>query len=822
MWFKQYSVLQALQRSRQQPGAQQGRLGWERLGRVLTLALLLMAFFAVPAQAQQIDQVLVEESSDSINSQKVAVDGAGNRYVTGQFNGDVTFGEGANGQVINGTDDIFVAKYNVLGALVWVQVLESLPSGLGGAPIATSTGIDADVSTGGLYVAGTFGSSLEINSIDGTSTLISQDSTADGFIVRLNLVTGVVEWGNQIRGFKVVGVNDLDANPGAVAITGKFEGTAEFTGKFNTSKTLLAETVEGADMFLAQYSQVGQLTFALKAGGGTTGSRGAEGLSIRFATGQLGVTVVGEFFGTTRFIDHNNNIIQRTAVGGKDGFVAHYRSDGSLAVVHQIGSPNSESASSVIHNGIHIYVAGPFQNTLTIGATSLTSRGQIDNFLVKYNRITNSVDGVTQIGSENSDFVTDLATDFTTGSVPKNIYVTGRFLGAQLTMGTGSNAIQLPANGNTAYVASLNANLAPGFGQTVQGKFTPRRLVAESDGTLHLSGETRGAVTFGVGDQTIAIPAPTGTTGMAVAHFHPNGAPVSTKLLYVSSTGSGKVGGIAFDHKDMLAFDPATNKWSLLIDGSDIVPSDTDIDAFEWRSDQTMLMSFDVTTTLPVLGVVGDEDIVRFIPTSLGATTAGGFEMFLDGSTVGLNEGDENEDIDGITFTPEGQLVISTRGPANVRGANSILDTSGADLLRFESNRTWSIHLEGADLGLLPPGENGAALHLDADGVHLGITTTFDINGVNSQGQPITFSGDGNDIVTCLPESLGTEVRVSGCTLRFDGGANGLGALMIDNIAVGRSGMIGTAFSDDEANATPENPDGVGAVQIFLPIVNNE
>ncbi|MEZ4735083.1 MAG: hypothetical protein R3E79_48930 [Caldilineaceae bacterium] len=202
----------------------------QRLSWLKRWAALVMAVWAVlivaPAYAQQVDQVIVEESSDSIRvPQKVAVDGAGNRYVTAQFNGDVTFGEGADSQ--------------------------------------------------------------------------------------------------------------------------------------------------------------------------------AKGFGVRYAVGQLGLTVVGEFFGATRFIDRNNTVVQRTAVGGKDGFVAHYRTDGSLAVVHQIGSPNAEAAVRVIHNGLHMYVAGHFQNSLTIGATALTSRGQIENFLVKYNRITNTIDGVTQIGSDN-------------------------------------------------------------------------------------------------------------------------------------------------------------------------------------------------------------------------------------------------------------------------------------------------------------------------------------------------------------------------------------------------------------------------------------
>jgi hypothetical protein len=761
-------------------------------------ALLIVA----PAYAQQVDQAIVEDSANgTISSQRVAVDGAGNRYVTGRFSGDVLFGEGANSQQLNGTDDLFVAKYNVLGTLIWVKEFESDFASAGIAGV-TPTGIAADVTTNGLYVGGHF-----VNALIAGGPVMVSDANADGFVARLNLVTGATEWANQIRGTKVILVNDLVDARGNVAITGRFQGVAEFTGTFNTGKTMLTETPNGDDMFVAAYSQVGQLIFAQKAGGG-----GAEGHSLRFKSGTI--MVVGDFNGTARFPDRLKPA-QLTAVGGSDGFVASYFDNGDLKFVKQIGSAGSESALRVVQGGIHFYVAGAFENTLTIGTTPLTSRGQRDLFLVKYAMFDGTINGVTQIGGDGMDFLTGLASD--AKSINENVYVSGRFLGAQLTVGTGS-AIQLPNNGSndTPFVAGLSANFAPFFGQTVQGKFEQSRLTAELDGTFHLVGGHRSAVTFGSGDQAITIPAPAAGSGLAVARFRPTGAPVNRALLYVSPTGSGKVSGIAFDRKDMLAFDPTTSKWSLLIDGSDIVLGGTDIDAFEWRSDQTVLMSFDVNTTLPGVGAVTDKDIVRFIPTSLGAVTNGVFEMFINGSALGLDAADDNEDIDGLTITPEGQLLLSTRGAVNANGG---LIANGADLLQIQG-RDLSLYLEGTDLGLLSPGENVAALSVDADGVHLGMASAFDLNGVNSQGQPIAISGDGNDLITCLPEALGSDVKVSACTLRFDGGANGLGTLAVDNIAVGRSGMAGTDFGDDEENLTPGDPGGVdGVARIFLPLV---
>ncbi|MCG8531542.1 MAG: hypothetical protein MI749_12870, partial [Desulfovibrionales bacterium] len=55
-----------------------------------------------------------------------------------------------------------------------------------------------------------------------------------------------------------------------------------------------------------------------------------------------------------------------------------------------------------------------------------------------------------------------------------------------------------------------------------------------------------------------------------------------------------------------------------------------------------------------------------FIPTSLGADTAGTFEWYLDGSDVGLSGA--KEDIDTIAFTPDGRLLISTKYDYEVPG----------------------------------------------------------------------------------------------------------------------------------------------------------
>ena len=115
---------------------------------------------------------------------------------------------------------------------------------------------------------------------------------------------------------------------------------------------------------------------------------------------------------------------------------------------------------------------------------------------------------------------------------------------------------------------------------------------------------------------------------------------------------------MSFADEDILKFNRTSGAWEMFFDGSDVGLGGTDVDAASFQPDGSILMSFDTAITLTGLGTVDDSDIVRFVPTSTGATTAGSFAWYFDGSDVGLTT--DGEDIDAIGFTPDGKLVIST------------------------------------------------------------------------------------------------------------------------------------------------------------------
>ncbi len=210
----------------------------------------------------------------------------------------------------------------------------------------------------------------------------------------------------------------------------------------------------------------------------------------------------------------------------------------------------------------------------------------------------------------------------------------------------------------------------------------------------------------------------------------------STDIVFVSFTNSGNVADILYADEDILALDTSTGQWSLYFDGSKVIPVGSDLDAFHIQADGSILLSFDGTTNVSGLGWVRDSDIVQFNPTAHGVLTAGSFEWFLDGSDVGL--GASSGDVDAISFTPAGELLISVPSTLNLSG----LSVASEDLLVLEngvfgpdSSGDWALYFDGSDSGL--GGDNVWGSSIDANTGDLYLTTRngFSLDGARQQPQ---------------------------------------------------------------------------------------
>ncbi|MEW5985938.1 MAG: metallophosphoesterase [Chloroflexota bacterium] len=274
-------------------------------------------------------------------------------------------------------------------------------------------------------------------------------------------------------------------------------------------------------------------------------------------------------------------------------------------------------------------------------------------------------------------------------------------------------------------------------------------------------------------------PEPTATATLTPTAT-PTSTPTSAAVLYFSFTIGGTVGGVTFADEDVIAYDLGSGVWAMHFDGSDVGLGGTDVDAFTVTADGALLLSFDASSfSVPGLGTLSDADVFKFIPTTLGNSTSGVFEMTFDGSDVGLNS--SGEDVDAIGLTPAGNLLVSVLSSFNASGVSG----QDEDLIEFTATSwgwttagTLSLYFDGSDVGLADSSsEDVGGVWIDGGNgdVYLSAAGTFAVTGAN---------GDGADVFICHPISLG---NVTSCTfgpgLYWDGSAQGLSGRVIDGFA---------------------------------------
>jgi uncharacterized repeat protein (TIGR01451 family) len=285
--------------------------------------------------------------------------------------------------------------------------------------------------------------------------------------------------------------------------------------------------------------------------------------------------------------------------------------------------------------------------------------------------------------------------------------------------------------------------------------------------------------------------------------------------IFVSSDKWGNVSGARFTDEDILAYDTVSGVWSKYFDASDVGLILNDLDAFEILDDG-ILMSFARIRFFNDLGWVDDSDIVKFIPAQLGEKTAGHFERYFDGSDVGLTN--RGEDIDAISFTPDGHLVISTLGSSRVPHPSGASEIAGTDqqLLVFnatslgkQTKGAWELYFDGSAVGLAARTEDIWGLWIDPHNSDIYLVTKdhFLVDG--------GLSGDGNDVLICDPNSLGEETECD-FSLFWDGATHQFSGAQLDGLDIGwLSQAIPTALipqsngvKDDEENGDIEE-DGI-------------
>jgi len=501
-----------------------------------------------------------------------AADAAGNFYVAGAFSDRANFGT----NILNsaGQNDIFIAKYNNAGVLLWIRRA-------GGSGFDAANGITVDPA-GNAYLTGSFEGSADF----GTNVLVAKDpsSFSDVFVTKLD-VNGEFVWSQAFGARAVADVGN------AIALDAS--GNVLIAASSALTNFAAAPVLGTGRILLAKLDPSGTPLWARAAG-----MSGIDG-TLDTATG-VGADVAGNIYLAGNFLGTNvtfgfgsgaTNLINR---GVSDGFLATYNSNGLLQRVLQIGGSEDDRVNALAVNAAgEAHLGGQFSGTLALGpaggsvpaaVSNLTSAGEDDGFIAKFDANGGLLWGQS-IGGATPDAVRGVAL-----GPDGSVHVTGFFAG---TANFGSNTLTSTANTMDVFSARYSSAgqilfVQQSGGDDPSGDYG-NGIAVDPLGNSFVTGQFNGTATLGA-NQPISAG---GSDVFAVRFNSPQSAP--PQVTYRISNG----------HL-ILTWPGAAFGWGLQSALTNPVPND-------WRgtSHPIIVKTNDYEVKIPLTGTKGFFRLVR-------------------------------------------------------------------------------------------------------------------------------------------------------------------------------------------------------------------
>ena len=302
----------------------------------------------------------------------VTVSAAGDAYIVGSFRGTADFDPGEGMFVMTdaggtGQGDAFVWKLDTNGNFQWARQL-------GNEHLDNGHRLDLG-SDGHVYVAGTFRGTVDYGQ-PGNPLVLTSSSTdnADLFMVKLDEATGDAVWARHAAGPDHINAARLVADgAGSLYFAGGFIDTVTFG-----DGTPTLTSVGGTDTFLSKWNTDGNLLWAESVGGS------GEDLVQTLALTPAGDPLVTFAFAGAADFDPGAGAAVLTSSGGLDGAALKLNADGTFGWVRQMSGPGSTEAHGIVQDSAgNVYVAGFFQNSVTLPTGHTLTRSGNGTFLMK-------------------------------------------------------------------------------------------------------------------------------------------------------------------------------------------------------------------------------------------------------------------------------------------------------------------------------------------------------------------------------------------------------------------------------------------------------
>ncbi len=270
------------------------------------------------------------------------------------------------------------------------------------AEIKTTT----TTSDGAIVVGGNFGGTIQIGdeTLTCTETASDQaDDNNDGLIIKYR-TTGKVEWIKQIGGnledkiTSVTGTSD-----GGIIAGGYFASDSIQVGDYVLTNNSTVISYHAYDGLIIKYSSTGEVEWATSIGGSDRDYIN----SVAEATD--GGYIAGGYFASDSIQVGNETLTNTNTTTYPytfDGLIIKYSSTGEVDWAKNIGGSSSDYIYSVAETSDGGILAGGYfySDSIQVGNEELTSNGNNDGLIIKYNR-EGEVEWADSFGGNSLDYI---------------------------------------------------------------------------------------------------------------------------------------------------------------------------------------------------------------------------------------------------------------------------------------------------------------------------------------------------------------------------------------------------------------------------------
>jgi len=467
------------------------------MSKQIILSNLFFCFFILPFLTQSqtpslswVNQI-GDVGPDAGNS--VKIDRDGNIVLVGFFRGSSDFDPGPSQKILksNGSEDIFVSKYNQNGELIWAR-------NFGGRFEDRANQVAID-SFGSILVTGYFRGQVIFDSTDVNANFNSK-GFSDGFILKLDQ-NGQLVFVKQLGG----NLDDIPKsitldNHSNILVAGYFQGKCDFDPSLDTSE-LSSKGVN--DVFVLKLNHVGQIVWVKHIGG-----RFDDQVSSVLVNPENEIVLSGNFLDTID-LDPGVGNYKIQSKGSGDVFVLFLSEDGEFIKAGQFASDkvvNHIGASMDVQGNIYLTGYYDARTDFDPGADSFYIEAQSpvgEIFVVKLNK-DGQLDWAKNLGGDAHDVGLGITSD-----ALGNIYATGCFQGlADFDPNAGEFIMEAKGlHNNDVFICKLNASGEFVWARSINGPMNDIgfSLVCNQENQLFVTGIFSANVIVNVNPDTIAL-----------------------------------------------------------------------------------------------------------------------------------------------------------------------------------------------------------------------------------------------------------------------------------------------------------------------------